>query len=129
MDYQNNMTNTNSPEWLQSNAYHDIHIGMVLGIIGCAICWLPLGSIAAIVLGIIGIIKTNRGIRVYASMGAHAPGKRIAARILTICALVGGILMTIYWIAIICLAVWVVNDEGAVKDISNSLYREYRYYR
>ena len=126
MDYQNNMSN--NTEYLKSNAYHDIHSGMVLGIVGAAICWLPIGSIVAIVLGIIGIVKTNRGIRVYASMGEQAPGKRIAARILTICALVGGILMTIYWVFIVFFIGFLFDNADTYLDNADRYYR-HSYYR
>ena len=128
MENQGNMPNK---EWLKEEAYRDIKSGMTLGIVGCCICWLPFVGIAGIILGIIGLVKTNRGIKVYGSLGEMAPGRRIPAKILTICAIAFGILLALYYIVIFSVACFAIGEVGGdfneASDILDNA-RRYKYY-
>ena len=59
--------------------------------------WFPITSIIAIIMGAIGLKLANSNNEHASRLGVSAGGKNVAAKILGIVGLVGGIVMTIFW--------------------------------
>jgi hypothetical protein len=76
---------------------------MIMGAVAACIAWMPIGSIVAIILGIIAMKKARRGREAVEASGGTLRGKGnyIAGKIMGICAIAFGGLMTLYYIVIL----------------------------
>ena len=83
---------------------------MILGIIARVLCKFPIGSIVAIVLGILAIRKSNAG-RAVANAGGGRKAMAIIGKIFGIVSLVVGCIMTVVW-PIYFVVIWRVIAEA-----------------
>lgn len=76
---------------------------MIMGAVAACIAWMPIGSIVAIILGIIAMKKARRGREAVEASGGTLRGKgnHIAGKIMGICAIAFGALMTVYYLVVI----------------------------
>ena len=60
--------------------------------------WWPVTSIIAIILGAIGLKNVNKAEEIATNYGVSAGGKKVAAKIMGKIGLIGGIVMTAFWV-------------------------------
>lgn len=90
---------------------------LILGIISLAISWIPFVGIGGIVVGAIGMGKSNA----YVKAGGVRCGMSITGRILSRVGLIVSIVMTVIWI------LYFIIFASIIGNISSS-YSSYHYY-
>ena len=83
---------------------------MILGIIACVVAWYPVISIAAIILGAMAISKAKQVKAYYETIAQQRPGTALAGKITGIVGLVGGIIMTVVYLAYFAVIVLVASN-------------------